>query len=128
MADEKKTHTQGEVDLLVAVARVETLQCYMNDSFDDHKKEDDTNFSNLYNADKKILAEINLIPEKMVACSEKIKTETLLVARKEFTPVVKFEVFKTEIVSSIRAGTIVSSVLTPIIISLIYIIYTSLKG
>ena len=128
MAGEDKTHTQGEVDLLIATARVETMQSMLIDSFNDHKKEDDSNFSNLYIADKKILAEISLIPEKMAACSEKIKTETLLVARKELTPILDFEVFKTEIVSSIRTGAIVSSIMTPIIISLIYIIYTSLKG
>ena len=128
MSGEDKTHTQGEVDILIATARVETMQSILVDTFNDHKKEDSEHFDNLYDADKEILHEINLIPEKMVACSEKIKTETLLVARKEFTPILDFEVFKTEIVSSIRTGAIVSSVLTPIIISLLYILYTSLKG
>jgi len=94
MSGEPKTHTAGEVEIIRAMARVETLQCMMNDDFRDHKKEDDDHFGNLYEADKKILAEVKLIPERMTECSEKIKTETLQVARNEFTSKVEIETYK----------------------------------
>jgi len=128
MAGEEKTHTQGEVDILIAMERVVTLQCVMNDDFKDHKKEDEEHFDNLYEADKEILKEVREIPSKIFECKEGLKTEVLSVARKEFAPAVDLAVFKTEIKSSIRSGVVVSSVLTPVIISLIYIIYISLKG
>lgn len=96
MANEEKTHTKGEVDILIALARVETLQCVMNDDLNDHKEK-----------------------------NEHTKTEILQIARKEFTPIIDFTVFKTELKSSIRSGVVVSSILTPVVISLIYIVYQS---
>ena len=128
MADEAKTHTQGEVDIIKAVTRVETLQCMVNDDFRDHKKEDADHFDNLYEADKKILAEVRDIPAKIFKCREDLKTEVLLTSRKEFAPAVDLTVFKTEIKSSIKSGVVVSSILTPVIVSLIFIIYKSLTG
>jgi len=94
VSGEEKTHTQGEVDIIKAVTRVETLQCVMNDDFKDHKKEDDEHFDNLYEADKEILQEIVKIPEKMVACSEKIKTDILIISRQEFVTATDMETYK----------------------------------
>ena len=126
MADEEKTHTAGEVEILVATARVETMQCVLNESFNEHKKEDAEHFDNLYEADKTILKEVREIPNKIYQCREDLKTEVLQTSRKEFAPAVDLTVFKTEIKASIKTGVAVSSILTPVIISLIYIIYTSL--
>ena len=94
MSGEEKTHTQGEVDILIAMERVVTLQCVMNDDFKDHKKEDDEHFDNLYDADKEILSEISKIPENMIACSEKIKTDILSISRKEFVTATDIETYK----------------------------------
>jgi len=115
MSGEQKTHTIGEVDLLVATARVETMQCMLNDSFNDHKKDDEVHFKNLYEADKQILAEISLIPERIATCSERIKTDVLKVARNEFSTIVNFEVFKAKIVTWGIAAGIIAGVVAKII-------------
>lgn len=98
---EERSYTQHEHEVLVAIARVETLQCVYDEAFKDHTKDNEEHFERLYDADKKILDEITEIPGKMTQCSEKIKTETLAVARREFVSNAALETYKGDVKESI---------------------------
>ncbi len=115
MSGEELKYTEGEVQLLVAVSEVKTMQKMHMDLFNDHKDEDETHFKNLYDADKQILSEIQLIPGKMIVCSESIKTDVLKVARKEFTPITEFKVFRTWVITGMTAGITVGSIVGAVI-------------
>lgn len=108
-------HTDEEVSLLLKINEVNVMQKMMLESFNDHVKDDDKHFAKLYDADEKILSEINKIPYKMTQCSEKIKTDVLTVARHEFTSETEFRVFKTWIITGISVGTIFATVLSALI-------------
>lgn len=116
MSGETKTHTQGEVDLLIAVARVETMQQMLLSSFTEHKAEDSEHFDNLYESLKGIRSDIAQIPEDMSKCREQIKTETLVVARNEFATITDFKVFKTWLIAGMIAGTTTGSLISSVVI------------
>lgn len=124
MSDEQaKTHTQGEVDLIKAMERLATLQSMFDSDFRDHKREDAEHFGSLYEADKKILQEISLIPDKINKCSDRIRTETLQIARNEFVSTVNFETFKgevketvAEVKGSIKTTTVVMGIIQSVLL------------
>ena len=97
MSGEEKTHTQGEVDIIKSITRVETLQCMQNDDFRDHKKEDSEHFDNLYDADKEILSEVRKIPERMFQCREELKAEILEVSETKFVTSIDMEKHKGDV-------------------------------
>jgi len=127
MVDEKKTHTQGEVDSLVAIARVETLQHVLNSEFNEHKKEDSEHLDRLYDADKRILAEVTTVPEKLIKCSETLKTDILNISRREFTTITNFEIFRTEVKASVRVGVAIGSVASSIIVTIVIAAWSLIK-
>jgi len=110
MAGEERIYTKGENEILIALARVETMQCVLNEDFGSHKKDDNSNFKNLYDADKQINASINGIPEKLAKRDEALKTEIFKQTRSEFATQTDFKVFKTWIVTGVIAGTTVGTI------------------
>lgn len=115
MSGEVKTHSQGEVDLLIAVAEVRTLQKMALESFNDHVRDDDKHFQRLYDNDEKIIEDIAKIPNSMVTCSEKIKTDILSIARHEFTSITAFKVFRTQIIYGMLGASAAGSLLSVVL-------------
>lgn len=111
----EKVYTESQHEMLIAIARVDTMQHVYNEAFKDHEKDNEDHFDRLYDADKKILDEIAGIPTRMAECSEKIKTETLSVARREFATKVE----NTEVKGSIRTNSILLGVFQAILIVLL---------
>lgn len=111
-SEDKKTHTDSEVELLLAVNEVKTMQKMHLELFNDHKAEDSEHFDRLYEADKKILSEIQEIPARMINCSEKIKTDILSISRNEFATITDFKVLKTWIITGIVAGSAVAGIIS----------------
>jgi len=81
--EEEKVYSETEHKILSALDSVKLLQELYYKSFNDHVKDDDSHFQRLYDTDEKILAAVNKVPEDMLRCRDKIKTDTLQVARKE---------------------------------------------
>ena len=94
---EEKVYTKTEHEILVSVARVETLQCISDENFRDHIKDNEDHFNKLYAGEKRILSEVSKIPTKMTECSERIKTETLQVVRKQFVSATDQETNKSDV-------------------------------
>jgi len=125
MISEAKTHTQGEVDIIKSTERVAVLQAMLADDFKDHKKEDSDHFDNLYEADKNILHELSLIPNRLSEYSDRIRTETLQIARNEFVTSSSFETFKGEVketVAEIKGSLKTTTVVMGIIQSILLIV------
>lgn len=115
MPNEEKTHTKGEVDILISLARVETMQCMTADSFNEHKKEDTEQFERIYKSLEHIDEDVNKIPERMLQCKEKLKTEVLVQSRSEFTTITNFEIFKTKIITWGMAVGIIAGIVAKLI-------------
>lgn len=115
MSEDIKTHTAGEVDLLIAVARVEAMQKIGVEAFQSHAREDNDHFERLYEAEKRILCKLDNIPQKFTDCSEKLKTEILKIADTRYTPDKEFTIFKTKVVMGVTLGTLLGTIIATIL-------------
>ncbi len=115
MADEAKAYTKGELDLLVAVAEVKTMQKVSMDNFSVHMKDDEEHFHRLYSADKQILEKIEGIPDRMTKCADQIKDDIFEIADERYTPDKEFKVFKTKVITAFLVGTTASGIIATLV-------------
>lgn len=114
MAGEEKIYTKGEMQLLLATKEIETVQKTMLKSFNAHLKDNEEHFTRLYKDDKIILEKVELIPQKLVDCADRMKKDILNVAVEKYTPLTDFKVFRTQMITGIVVGTMLGSALATI--------------
>jgi hypothetical protein len=117
---EKMNMTPDEYEhnmkVLTALARVETLQKVANSEFMEHKAEDRIHFDRLYDSIEVIEKSIAGVPGLILKHSKTTKIDTMVDARKEFTPITDFKVFQTKVLyavtGAITAGSLLGTVLS----------------
>lgn len=119
MSNEEKFYTKGEMELLLATNEVKTMQKIMMESFNKHITDDDDHFDRLYKTEKEIISKIDLIPQRMVECSERMKTDVLVIADERYTHDKEFKIFRTKILTGVMAGTVIGTILATVM-SLIF--------
>lgn len=110
MPEESKTYSLEEVEIIKGIAEMKAAYTLLNDSFNEHRRDDEAHFERLYNTLKEARSEIGSIPHEIMKQSEALKTDVLNIGRREFTSKVDFRVFKTYITASIAGGMTVGTV------------------
>lgn len=65
--------TREQMEINIALTRVETLLAVHRDDFLEHAKRDDETFTELFNLSRNIHEEVHNIPSKITACSEELE-------------------------------------------------------
>lgn len=100
---EELNSVKGDIkDMNNLLVAVDTKLGILIEDFKSHKIDDDQHFGRIYDS-------INKVPDRLTTCKESLKTDVMNISRKEFATITNFEVFRTEVKTSVRTGVTIGS-------------------